>query len=76
MALSKEQKKDYILKGGVRCPFCNSSNITAGVFHGQAVGQKVECEDCHREWWDVYKLVDVEEIEEEGGEPCQPSPVS
>jgi transposase-like protein len=63
MPLSKEQKKDYILKGGVRCPFCSSSNITAGAFEGEAAGQRVECEDCHKKWCDVYKLVDVEEIE-------------
>jgi formate dehydrogenase maturation protein FdhE len=71
MALSKEQKKDYILKGGIRCPFCNSSDITAGVFEGEAQGQYVSCFNCHREWRDVYKLVDVEEIKEEGGESCQ-----
>jgi transcription elongation factor Elf1 len=71
MPLNKEQKEDYILKGGVRCLFCNSSNITAGTFDGESEGQKVSCEDCHKQWWDVYKLVDVEEIEE-GGEPCQP----
>ena len=76
MALSKEQKEDYIREGGVHCPFCTSSNITAGVFEGEPMGQKVECEDCHKKWYDVYKLVDVEEIEEEGGEPCQLSPVS
>ena len=61
--LSKEQKKDYIVKGGLHCPFCGSSEITAGVFEGEATGQRVECENCHKEWWDIYKLVDIEEIE-------------
>ena len=74
MALSKEQKEDYIRKGGVRCIYCGSSDITAGVFEGEAAGQKVECRNCQKEWMDVYELVDVQEIEE-GGDPCQPSPV-
>jgi len=65
--LSKEQKEDYISTGGLHCPFCSSSNISAGVWEGEAEGQKVDCEDCGKRWWDIYKLVDIEEIEQ-GGE--------
>jgi len=64
MSLSKEQKEDYILTGGNQCLYCGSHNITALIFDGEGSRQPVRCEDCHREWNDIYKLVDVEEIEE------------
>jgi transposase-like protein len=59
--LSDAQKQDYILGGGHHCPYCASHNITALIFEGEDSGQPVRCEDCGKEWTDIYKLVDIKE---------------
>jgi transposase-like protein len=61
--LSDEQKQTYIGGGGVYCPYCHSHNITALIFDGEGMCQPVRCEDCGKEWNDIYQLVDIEEIE-------------
>jgi formate dehydrogenase maturation protein FdhE len=61
MPLTVEQKQDYIVSGGNHCPYCASHNITALIFDGEDGGQPVRCEDCGKEWTDIYKLVDIEE---------------
>ena len=61
--LSEVAKQDYLLGGGHYCPYCGSHNITALIFEGEDEGQPVRCESCQKEWTDIYKLVDVQEIE-------------
>lgn len=46
------------------CPYCLKERIMA---HGVEVEfnfawQRISCEDCKRQWFDVFKLVDIEEI--------------
>ena len=63
MALTEEQKKDYLLKGGIHCPYCGSSDISAGSFDGDGSQswQHITCGDCNENWTDIYTLTDVEE---------------
>lgn len=69
MKLTLEQIEKYIDDGGVRCPYCGSENIT-GSYPETDVGeswQDVECDDCGKEWTDLYRLVgvDVDEDDED-----------
>lgn len=66
MKLNKPQKVHYVDIGGVRCPYCNSGNISPngpmlGNVHGAQ--QKIVCLQCGRKWVDIYTLNDIEEIE-------------
>ena len=61
--LTEEQKAIY-LKDPHCCPFCQSFDIEAAlpeIDNGSAF-QKVWCLKCQRQWYDLYKLVDVEAI--------------
>lgn len=60
--LTQKQMEQYIAIGGTRCPYCESKNISAGIFDEGNV-QEVECEDCGERWKDVYTLVRVEAFE-------------
>jgi hypothetical protein len=63
--LTKAQKENYLAKGGVFCPYCGSNDISAGEFDGEGDCQSVTCFNCHKNWRDVYKLVDIEEEKQE-----------
>ena len=61
----EKSMEDYIEKGGVGCLFCGSDNIEGGFIEidvGRAL-QKIGCNECSAEWQDVYKLVDVDNIQ-------------
>ena len=64
-ALTAWQKKHYIENTSSQCPYCHSDNITGSAVEVDAdsAWQEVSCTDCERSWQDIYKLVDVEEIE-------------
>jgi hypothetical protein len=56
-------KTEYLASGGSGCPYCRASEISAGsvtIDQGGAE-QKITCEKCGKTWFDVYRLVDVEE---------------
>ena len=57
------RKKKYIKSGGVRCPYCGSDNISGGHMEVDCTGawQDVHCDDCGKDWQDIYKMVDMEE---------------
>jgi hypothetical protein len=59
-----DKVKPYIERGGVACPFCESSNIEGRQFDVQAgtAWQPMTCTDCNREWNDVYRLDAISEI--------------
>lgn len=64
--MKKEQESKYIDNGGVKCPFCESDNITAHEnpqFSGFGIFQDIYCMDCEKEWTDEYKLIGIEEKE-------------
>jgi len=59
-----DKVKPYIERGGVACPFCESSNIEGRQFDVQAgtAWQPMKCTDCNGEWNDVYRLDAISEI--------------
>ena len=67
MKLTKQMEKEYIKKGGIRCPYCRSEDIqTVSSIEADDYGatQRVDCRNCKEEWTDIYKLVGI--IEQEG----------
>ena len=61
---TKKQKKAY-LKRPTRCPDCGCEDISAGQvdIDGGYASQEVSCV-CGARWIDIYKLIDVERVEE------------
>lgn len=62
--LSDEKKKEYIYDGGVRCPYCQSDDITSmGPIHLDDGGawQQIQCNSCNKRWTDIYSLSAIEE---------------
>ncbi len=63
--LTEEQKKEYLTRGGVGCPYCGSMNYEGGEIdtgNGYAY-QLIYCEDCDNAWTDEYKLIGIEALE-------------
>jgi hypothetical protein len=65
--LSPKKKDRHIKQGSIKCPYCGSEDITGEEveIEENMATQEVFCSDCERGWRDIYKLVDVEEIEED-----------
>ena len=63
--ITEEMKKKYLEVNGVLCPFCGSSDIRADSLEsdGNEAWNNVHCEDCKEEWKDIYKLVDIIQVE-------------
>lgn len=63
--MDEKQKQNYLDCGGVLCPFCGSSSISANEavdVDGGVGTQSVSCGECMEEWTDVYKLFDVQPV--------------
>jgi len=60
VVLSAEKKAEY-LQAPYHCPYCGSSQIGADHFDGECASQRCDCDQCGKSWWDMYKLVDIEE---------------
>jgi transcription elongation factor Elf1 len=60
--MDEKRKADY-LKSPNHCPWCNSEKIMADTFDAEKPGQLVECQNCGREWYDIYTLTDIEPLE-------------
>lgn len=65
MPITKEQTEKYIGTHGVRCPYCRSDNIESGSLDADGVEASalVKCFDCKRQWWDIWTLTSVQEID-------------
>ena len=63
--MNDEQKASY-LKETHKCPFCKSEAIRGEDhdFDGETIWKNIVCESCEKEWRDIFRLVDVEEVEE------------
>ena len=64
-ALTPEQEKQYIQGGGIKCPFCGSAVETNGIAEinlTEAV-QEVNCTKCKASWDDVYRLVELRDVQ-------------
>lgn len=58
--------EEYVAKGGVRCPFCESHGLTGlgfDVTSGLAT-QEIVCIECGASWRDIYVLDHFEVIKE------------
>ena len=62
--LTKKQVKQY-LKSETTCPYCGGQDITGSSVEVEAGGayQTITCEECGKSWLDIYKLVDIQEID-------------
>ena len=61
--ITEEQRKYYLEHSGLRCPFCHSDNIESGPLEcDQDPYSDIKCNACGKEWTDLYKLVDIEEV--------------
>ena len=63
IALTDNQKAAY-LKNSHLCPHCGSNDISGGFIEvdGDSAWQEVSCSTCEKEWRDVYKLTEVEDV--------------
>lgn len=61
-SLTGTEKSEY-LKSSHHCPYCGSDTIHANetYYSNDGAQQRVDCETCGARWWDIYKLVDVQE---------------
>ena len=65
MALTTEQKVEYLLRDGRYCPYCGSDelqSISAGEYEYMSVLQRSICLQCGKRWIDIYRMHDIEEI--------------
>ena len=60
--LNEQREKDYMARGGLYCPFCNSDNIDGGHFQADNLEawRTVVCGDCGEEWTELFDLVGIE----------------
>lgn len=63
-ALTANQRQKYLRDGGAKCPFCGSKEIEGAAVNceGDHHTQIIECQKCEREWMDVYKLNDIQDV--------------
>lgn len=56
----------YKENGMLRCPFCESADISEvpGSFaaHGGECSNEVVCKNCQHEWHEIFQMVDIEQI--------------
>ena len=60
--MTPEQKKNYLDGNGHYCPYCGSDMISTGPtedIDDHILSKPIKCNLCHREWLDIFKLVDV-----------------
>ena len=60
--MTSEQKEKYLNSRGIYCPYCDSKDIEStncDNYDLDYLRQSVHCFSCKNEWFDIYKLVDV-----------------
>ncbi len=57
-------KKEYLESNGEICPYCGSWRQVSGQMDYDDDGAWIDrwCEDCNKEWRDIYTLLDIEPI--------------
>lgn len=62
MALTEDQKQNYLKGDSGKCPYCGDSDITGGFVEisGNQAWQECGCSACDASWTDIYTLSDVE----------------
>jgi hypothetical protein len=66
MALSDEDKQEYVKQGGVKCPYCESRDIENYDRNSDIgwVADSVQCNNCSKSWEEIYNLADIKEDED------------
>lgn len=66
--LTSAAKRKYVERAYGKCPYCQSEDITgcSVEIDGNGAWQEVCCDSCGRRWGDLYRLVGIEEIIENG----------
>jgi len=56
---------EYVEAGGGVCPNCGSDQIEGDSvnFEGASMSQKIGCNECGAEWWDIYQLIGYAELQ-------------
>ena len=64
--MNSEQKRNYFKSKGLSCPFCNSKDLKAESPRLNEDGCEVDvnCEDCSKEWVELYTLTNIKSQEE------------
>jgi len=72
MKLTTKQIETYLAHDGLRCPACESDQLTCSeklITHDTTDGNKIyqlcECMDCRLKWHEVYSLTGIEITEGE-----------
>lgn len=63
--LTDEQRAKYLRNMGVKCPHCESTQITSddGVeFERNTLSNEVSCNSCDETWKDIFVLMSVEDL--------------
>jgi transposase-like protein len=64
MKLTDEQRQNYLKQDGVRCPYCNTTDIESlgpAEVSSSGVFQDIHCNGCGRNWTDEYTLTGITE---------------
>lgn len=57
---------DYVKRGGLACPYCESTDVETSGMMDCDVGvawQSIVCNDCDEEWTDQYSLTGFAPVE-------------
>lgn len=70
--IKDDTREAYISKGGAFCPYCDGVNVSCDepleYYFDGTVRQKNFCIECKKEWWEVYELTGIEEVEDVNAE--------
>lgn len=60
--------EEYVEYDGGFCPVCDNHQLEGDSINMErgAVSQRIRCLECQATWYDVYKLVGYDELEETG----------
>ena len=58
-------KEKYLKSNREICPYCLSVNIIGYqiVYGNETILQKIGCVNCNKQWVEVYKLTNIEEVQ-------------
>ena len=59
--LTETQRNEYLLSGGLYCPYCGSRNIRSEQFEPDSNSVETNCDGCGKSWNNIYTLTEVEE---------------
>lgn len=66
-----DPQQTYLECGGTCCPNCGSTSIQASAMEqdGHLAEQMVDCQDCHANWWDQFRLTGFRDLQLPSTEP-------